>query len=289
MNVAIVTGANSKFWPLMADLINSIRTKPEGREVPICVMDLGLDPDQLNQLRRHVTSIVRPGWDIDFPDQAKQPIWFQGFVARPFLRSHFPGYDVYFYVDADAWIQDWRAVKAYVSAAAEGKLAITAELDRCMIPRWIEEMKRIGGMAREMYRLGWDDTTSRKLAPMPMLNSGVFALHSEAPHWDAWRDSLTEALAKTSNFMVELSAINHAVYLHGLPVTYLPLYCNWLCHLAMPKYNRKTGYLVEPEAPYAPLGVLHLAKRTKFDEFDLDVIGGGSIRTSLRFGKLGKG
>ena len=37
---------------------------------------------------------------------------------------------MYLWLDADAWLQDWRAVKLYCAAASRGRLAITLEIDR---------------------------------------------------------------------------------------------------------------------------------------------------------------
>ena len=50
---------------------------------------------------------------------------FKAQFARPFLPRHFPGYETYLWIDADAWLQDWRAVELYVAAACGDRLAIT--------------------------------------------------------------------------------------------------------------------------------------------------------------------
>jgi len=60
-----------------------------------------------------------------------------------------------------------------------------------------------------------------------------------------WRESLAESLARTSNFMVEQTALNHAVYTRDLPAAYLPFYCNYLCHVAEPKVHRASARLLE--------------------------------------------
>ena len=286
MTFTIVTGANAAYWTILADLINSIRSKPGGRALAISVLDLGLDEEQLTQLEQHVTAIVKPGWDIDFPDQAEQADWFKAMVARPFLPEHFPGYDAYLWIDADAWVQDLSVLDGYLAAAARGKLAITPELDRCMIPDWAQITGRMVGMSLETYRLGWDEELAKTLARRPMLNSGVFALAAGAPHWAAWRESLRDALQRTSNFMVEQTALNHAVHTHELPASYLPLYCNWLCHVALPWVDKGARRLVEPEAPHQPLGIVHLTHKTKNGDYELPAVTGGTVTTSLRFNRL---
>ena len=74
--------------------------------------------------------IVGPGWDIEFPGRDRMPETFKAQVARPFLPRHFPGYQMYLWIDADAWLQDWRAVELYCARRVASSLAITPEIDR---------------------------------------------------------------------------------------------------------------------------------------------------------------
>ena len=64
--------------------------------------------------------LVAPGWDFDFPGRESAPNYLKAEFSRPFLPRHFPGYEMYFWLDADAWVQEWRAVDIYCAAAAKG-------------------------------------------------------------------------------------------------------------------------------------------------------------------------
>jgi hypothetical protein len=124
----IASGADREYFPLLRDTVLSIRA--QRREVALGVLDLGLDGEQREWLSSQVEHVVRPAWDLDFPGRAHTPDTFKAQVARPFLRRHFPGYEVYLWVDADAWLQDGRVIDLYVDAAGRDRLAITPEIDR---------------------------------------------------------------------------------------------------------------------------------------------------------------
>ena len=51
-------------------------------------------------------------------------------TARPFLPDYFPGYDVYIWIDCDAWVQEQFALEWLFYTAASGALGIVPELDR---------------------------------------------------------------------------------------------------------------------------------------------------------------
>ncbi len=124
----IASGADRAYFPLLRDMVLSIRA--QRRDVALGVLDLGLDGEQREWLSSEVEHVVRPAWDLDFPGCANTADTFKAQVARPFLRRHFPGYEVYLWVDADAWLQDGRVIDLYMNAAGRDRLAITPEIDR---------------------------------------------------------------------------------------------------------------------------------------------------------------
>ena len=124
----IASGADRNYFPLLRDTVLSIRERQH--EPAIGILDLGLDTEHRHWLSSRVEYIVRPEWDLDFPCREQMPETFKAQVARPFLSRHFPGYEMYLWIDADAWLQDGRAIDLYVDAAGRDKLAITPEIDR---------------------------------------------------------------------------------------------------------------------------------------------------------------
>jgi hypothetical protein len=154
-DLIIVSAADSGYFSLLRDTVLSVRALDPA--VPIGVLDLGLAPEQRDWLRSADAQVVKPGWDVDFPGRARMPETFKAQVARPFLPRHFPGYEMYFWLDADAWLQDWRAVELYRAAAGRDRLAITLEIDRAY-KRHYKRPKLFGfTLAWKCYReaFGW--------------------------------------------------------------------------------------------------------------------------------------
>src|SRR5215472_16277761 len=127
----ISSGADSGYFPLLRDTVLSILAQCRGAVIGI--LDFGLAPEQRDWLTERVAHLVRPGWDIDFPHREHTPETRKAQLSRPFLRRHFPGYETYLWIDADAWLQDWRTVELYIAAAGHDKLAITPEIDRELV------------------------------------------------------------------------------------------------------------------------------------------------------------
>lgn len=281
-HLVIVSGADRQYFALLRDTVLSVRAcRPD---VAIGILDLGLDPDQLGWLSERVEHVVRPGWDIDFPDRERTPPTLKAQVARPFLPRHFPGYEMYLWIDADAWVQDGRAVELYVRAAGRDKLAITPEIDRAY-KRHYKRPKPFGwNLTWKNYRRAFGWRVADRLGRNPMVNCGVFALHRDAPHWDAWQRILARVLQRTRFFFVEQVALNYVIFAEHLPVNFLPAYCNWMPGDAAPAFDASQGLFVEPYAPHEVIGIMHLAGREqKNHRFRLKRLGGGTLDTSLRF------
>ena len=124
----IASGADRRYFPLLRDTVLSVQSLH--RDTAIGILDFGLAPKHREWLAGRVSHLIQPGWDFDFPDRERTPETRKAQLSRPFLRRHFPGYETYLWIDADAWVQDWRAVELYLAAAGRDKLAITPEIDR---------------------------------------------------------------------------------------------------------------------------------------------------------------
>jgi hypothetical protein len=89
------------------------------------------------------------------------------------------------------------------------------------------------------YADAFDPAAADELVRYPLINSGVFAMRAEAPHWRAWAGTLEGALKQTTTSLVEQVAINHVVYRHKVPATFPPSWCNWICHHAAPRRRER--------------------------------------------------
>ena len=160
----------------------------------------------------------------------------------------------YLRLDEHLFALDW-----FSSLAIKGKLAIVPEVDRAypgskdaMVWRVRNMRRHYGPQAGE--RALWDC----------YFNAGVFALPANAPHWGRWADHFARGLAATDGkFCCDQTALNHAIWMEGLPVSPLPVLCNWLCHLSVPLYEPVKKRFFEPLPPMRSIGILHLTANSK--------------------------
>jgi hypothetical protein len=281
-DLIIASAADSGYFPLLRDSVASVRALRA--DVPIGVFDIGLTDEELAWLAGQNVRVVRPDWDLEFPGRDKAPEVLKAEFARPFLPRYYPGYRMYFWLDADAWLQDWRIVELYCSAAGRDKLAITPEIDRAY-KRHYKRPKLFGwnlGWKNYRHAFGW--RVADRLGRNPTVNCGVLALHAEAPHWVAWQRVLHRVLQRTHFTPAGQTALNYVVFAERLPVNLLPSYCNWMPGDAAPAFDAARGLFVEPYSPHEVIGIMHLAGAEQKDlTFRLNRLDGGTIETPLRY------
>ena len=122
----IVSLADSNYFPLLDELINSIKRFKESNNIAICILDAGLTIEQKETLSTKVDEIKSAEWDIEVPDsKVKGREWLKSQVSRAFLPKYFPSYEKYLWIDCDAWVNDWKTIEIYFKACDDGKLGIT--------------------------------------------------------------------------------------------------------------------------------------------------------------------
>ena len=89
---AIVSLADSKYFELLNELVDSILAFKESESVSICILDAGLLSDQIKILEKKVHKIAKAKWDIEVPEyKIKGREWLKSQVSRAFLPEYFPG------------------------------------------------------------------------------------------------------------------------------------------------------------------------------------------------------
>ena len=283
MQIIIITAADANYFELVRGTILSVREKPEGANVAIGFFDLGCTPEQLQWLETQVNFIQKPDWDFEFPGINEAPHYLKGLLARPFLREYFPNFDIYLWIDADAWVQNWKAVSLLVQGAAKRGLAVVPELDRNYylaygkLPWYSEFVYRD-------YEVAFGEEVAQKLHSYPTINAGVFALHKDAPHWEVWEEYLSQGLQQHVSLMTDQIALNRLVYGTELfdKTEMLPAWCNWSCNFGLPVWDKDRGCFVEPYLPQEAIGILHMTGH-KHDLLQLATTDGNTIEISLRY------
>tara|TARA_B110001452_G_scaffold80312_1_gene65701 strand:- start:541 stop:1452 length:912 start_codon:yes stop_codon:yes gene_type:complete len=262
----IVSLADSNYFELLNELVDSIKKFEKSKETAICILDAGLTDVQKKTLSEKVDEIKSAEWDIEVPAfKVKGKEWLKSQVARAFLPKYFPNYEKYLWIDCDAWVNDWSSVELYFKACDDGKLGITQTLGpgyKIMSKvSWlfgkIAIIKSQNFKHAVKSRIGL--SKARKLAFVPHINIGVFSLEKKSLGWESWQKNLEQTLKSGNIFGSEGLAINMSVYIDDLETEFLPLNCNWIASNLLPKFDELKNTFVEPYLPNHKIGIMHLA------------------------------
>ena len=90
----IVSLADSNYFDLLNELVDSIKSVERSRDVAICILDAGLTSKQKIILSKKVDEIKSAEWDIEVPAfKVKGKEWLKSQVSRAFLPKYFPNYE----------------------------------------------------------------------------------------------------------------------------------------------------------------------------------------------------
>ena len=296
----IVSLADANYFPLLQELIKSIKRFKESENIAICILDAGLTQNQKEKLSNDVDEIKSAEWDIEVPGyKVKDKEWLKSQVSRAFLPKYFPSYNKYLWIDCDAWVNDWNCVELYLKACDDGKLGITQTIGPgykiTSKVNWL--VGKLAIIKSQNFKhavkskIGYEK--ARKLAFAPHINIGVFSLEKTSKGWNVWQNNLSKTLKAGNIFGSEGLAINMSVYIDNLETEFLPLNCNWITSNLLPKYDNQKKTFVEPFLPNYKIGIMHLAagiwkdgKDMRLDknvEIEIETLDNKKITTSLRF------
>ena len=262
----IVSLADANYFPLLNELIDSIKIFKESENLAICILDAGLTEGQKKILLNKVDEIKSAEWDIEVPAfKVLGKEWLKSQVSRAFLPNYFPNYEKYLWIDCDAWVNDWNAVDLYFKACENGKLGITQTIGpgyKIMSKvNWL--FGKIALIKSQNFKHAVKSkiglSKARKLAFAPHINIGVFSLEKNSPGWKSWQKNLEQTLKSGNVFGSEGLAINMSVYIDDLETEFLPLNCNWIASNLKPKFDESLNTFVEPFLPNYKIGIMHLA------------------------------
>ena len=296
----IISLADSNYFDLLDELINSIKRFENSKDIAICILDVGLTDQQKKDLLLKVDEIKPAEWDIKVPDsKIKGREWLKCNVSRAFLPKYFPNYEKYLWIDCDAWVNDWKTIELYFRACDNGKLGITQTIGPgykiTSKVNWI--FKKLAIIKSQNFKhavksnIGYEK--ARKLAFAPHINVGVFSLEKNSNTWASWQKNLYQTLKSGNIWGSEQLAINMSVYIENIDTEFLPLNCNWITSNLLPKYDEVNNTFVEPYLPNYKIGIMHLAagiwkdnKDMRLDKdvkIDIQTLTGKILNKSLRF------
>ena len=296
----IVSLADSNYFPLLDELIDSIKQFEASKDTAICVLDAGLSEEQKNKLLSKVDEIKSAEWDIKVSEsKIKGREWLKSQVSRAFLPKYFPNYEKYLWIDCDAWVNDWQTIELYFKACDNNKLGITQTIGPgykiTSKVNWV-----FGKLAiiksqnfKHAVKSKINLDKARKLAFAPHINIGVFSLEKNSKSWEIWQNNLRETLKGGDIFGSEQLAMNISVYHDNIETEFLPLNCNWITSNLLPKFDEVNNTFVEPYLPNYKIGIMHLAagiwknnqdmRVNKDIKIEIQTLDGKILNKSLRF------
>mgnify|MGYP001392718909 FL=1 len=296
----IVSLADANYYPLLSELINSIKRFEESRNIAICILDAGLSDQQKGELSPKVDEIKSAEWDIEVPtSKIKGREWLKSQVSRAFLPKYFPNYEKYLWIDCDAWVNDWQSIELYFKACEHAKLGITQTIGPgykiTSNVNWV--FGKLAIIKSQNFKHAIKSKISykkaRKLAFAPHINIGVFSLEKNSTTWEKWQENLKQTLKGGDIFGSEQLAMNMSVYIDNVETEFLPLNCNWITSNLLPKFDEVNNTFVEPYLPNYKIGIMHLAagiwkdnkdmRLNKEIEIDIKTLQGKILNKSLRF------
>jgi len=296
----IVSLADSNYFPLLDELIDSIKQFEASKDIAICVLDAGLSEEQKNKLLSKVDEIKSAEWDIKVPEsKIEGREWLKSQVSRAFLPKYFPNYEKYLWIDCDAWVNDWQTIELYFKACDNNKLGITQTIGPgykiTSKVDWV--FGKLAIIKSQNFKHAIKSNISldkaRKLAFAPHINIGVFSLEKNSKSWDIWQDNLRETLKGGDIFGSEQLAMNISVYHDNIETEFLPLNCNWITSNLLPKFDERNDTFVEPYLPNNKIGIMHLAagvwkdnqdmRLNKDVQIEIKTLDGKTLNKSLRF------
>jgi hypothetical protein len=258
VKTAIVTAADVNYAGFLTDLLDSMdRHQRISSRMDVCVLDIGLTPEQRGVLSKRVTLIKEPGWTLDFPGRESAPRYMQGQLARAFYPDLFPGYDRFVHLDADLWLQDWRAMELLLLPSQGEMLVIVPEIHRAYSHNYRVD-RAVFETVRRHYVGCFGENVANQLSTLPIINSGVWAMRREVPFWGVWAKILQESLNRYVGPLTEQCALNAALYTGKIAYYALPAWCNWNCAQATPLLDLGTKLLHEPMLPHDLISIVHM-------------------------------
>lgn len=293
--ITFVSSADHKYYPLLREWVESIGSFPQSRNMDICILNAGLTPQQVEELRPLVTSIKDAEWPSPVPARkVRGREYLKACVARPFMMNYFPGYDLYFWMDADTWVQSWEAVELFLQGGRMKKITLTGQVDRAYPKairlKWLWRWPwKVRGFYFSNARRAFGFGTAKELLPYHVLLAGAFCLHRDAPHWKRWQELILQAMRRGKLFTAEQLSLGVLCYREKYPFELLPGWCHWLCEFK-PLRDEKNGLFVEPFLPHHPIGILHLSgvdamRDDRSVTTDFKTLEGNTVKLTYRYCK----
>ena len=253
MKAIVVTAADEAYAAHAGGLLESLAPHRVALGLDVGILDLGLSLQSKERFATGGAQVLVPPWSFRPHAQFDGDLKWRARSSRPFLRDLFPGYDAYLWLDADTFVQERRGLEWLLRTGSGESTAVVPTVDRSYFhhPRQVEWI-------RQRYVMGFGAEVAERLMALPYINSGVFAFGARAPVWALFARRFQDALDRwDGKFLSDQAVLNATLVLDQVPHARLPALCNWICHLALPRWHSEKRLFLESSFPFAPLLIVH--------------------------------
>jgi hypothetical protein len=265
--LVICTGSDSNLFFLAKGLILSLRRILPIYDAELVFFDLGCTPQELAWLQARTHRILIPKDDLEVAGLAGYAPHKLGLTIRPFLPHYAPGYDIYLWIDADAWVQDPSVIQFFIRGAEKGAAAVSPEVDSAY--PFMQHLP--SAIQFQRYKFGqWADAfgedVARRMSLLPLINAGVYAINADPLLWEKWAENFRLTLLKGMTGLCDQVALQKTLVelnrMHALPSR-----ANWMSHYALPHRRAEDGVWIEPRFAGQPIGIVHLVAAVRRETY----------------------
>ena len=274
--IAIVTGADKKYFSFLKNLIFSLKKSQSLNICDLCILTVDEDNSYINEISELINKSKQATFSVNIKYKDIQN-WHKLLTERPFIREYFPGYKKYIWLDADTEVLDVDAIKNLDEATEEKDLAITPEScesyvfknSKFGIKKIFSSYYKISGWSFKNYNRYFGKNLGEKLFFNPLFNNGVFCMRADSKIWDLWKYEYQNALnkAKTSyGVKTDQLSLNKIIYEEFKSVSILDTTNNWIISKSEPVFKKNNLFLT-PSFPRRKINIFHYTNFSSGDNF----------------------
>jgi hypothetical protein len=253
MKAIAITAADERYAGLAAELLQSLAPHRGPLGLDVGVLDLGLSVSSQGAMAQAGGQLLVPPWPFRPHAQFGADLKWRARACRPFLRELFPGYDAYLWLDADTFVQERRGLEWLLRTGSGENTGVVPAVDRS----YVHPAPQVAWV-RQRYEMGFGAEVAGQLMAFDYVNSGVFAFGARSPVWAPFARRFQEALDHwDGNFLSDQAVLNATLVLDRVAHARLPSLCNWICHLALPRWHSESRRFLEASFPFSLLYIVH--------------------------------
>ena len=287
----IVTSADDHYYELLFELYLSTKKLSK---YDFAVLDCGLSTDNIAKLSHKNIILRKSNWEFRFPRyKIRGREYLKAQLSRFYLHKYFPGYENYFWLDSDTWVNCSETFEYYLKGVNEKGFAICPQIDRSSSKliniKWFLNFPfKINSINYKNISKSISKEMGKKYAGHYTLNAGCFGYSKNYDGLSVIHKNLEKASKKGRIFGTDQVALALSAFEDNLDFEFLPSYCNWICEHHIPKFCELREVFVEPYVPHNKIALIHLAgldndRKNRDVLHEITTLSGNKIKKSLRY------